>query len=83
MTLAPGSPALAAGVDVSRPFTVNGKKFTALPGFKPGYFRGRAPAAGAFQKGESARRFIEMHRRADAAVKMLNELKMNTAKAGR
>ena len=83
LTLAAGSPALAAGVDVSRPFTVNGKKFPAFPGFKPGYFKGRAPAAGAFQKGESARRFIEMHRRADAAVKMLTELKKSAAKAGR
>ena len=83
LTLAADSPALAAGVDVSRSFTVNGKRFPALPGFKPGYFRGRAPAAGAFQKGESARNFIEMHRRADAAVKMLSELKKNTARAGR
>ena len=75
VTLAANSPALEAGVDVSRPFTVNGKKFPAMPGFKPGYFTGKAPAAGAFQKGEDMKRFIDMHRRAEAAVKMLESLK--------
>ena len=79
VTLAPDSPALEAGVDISKPFTVKGKNYPALPGFKPGYFKGAAPAAGALQKGESARRFIEMHRKAEAAIKMLNELKKSTA----
>ena len=79
LTLAPGSPALEAGVDVSKPFTLNGKQFPALPGFKPGYFTGKAPAAGALQGGESMARFIVLHRRAEAAVKMLNELTTKSA----
>ena len=83
MTLAPGSPALEAGVDISKPFTVNGKKYPALPGFEPGYFTGRAPAAGAFQQGEDAKKYIEMHRKAEKAIAMLSELKKNAAKEGR
>ena len=79
LTLAAGSPALGVGVDVSRPFTVDGKKYPALPGFKPGYFKGKAPAAGALQEGESMARFIHMYRRTEAAVKMLNDLKAGTA----
>ena len=79
LTLAPGSPALEAGVDVSKPFTLNGKNFPALPGFEPGYFKGRAPAAGALQGGESMENFIVLHRRAEAAIKMLNELKEKSA----
>ena len=79
VTLAPNSPALEAGVDISKPFTVNGKTFPAFPGFKHGYFKGKAPAAGALQQGESEQRFIDMHNRAEAAVKMLSELKKNTA----
>ena len=79
MTLAPNSPALEAGVDISKPFSVNGKNFPAFPGFKPGYFKGKAPAAGALQQGESEQRFIDMHHRAEAAVKMLSELKKTTA----
>ncbi len=75
VTLAAGSPALEAGVDVSRPFTVRGKNYPALPGFKPGYFKGKAPAAGALQQGESQASFIAMHKKAEAALKMLNRLK--------
>ena len=77
LSLAPGSPALGAGVDVSKPFTVNGKTFPARPGFATGYFKGSAPAAGALQEGESARRFTDMHRKAEAAVKMIAELSRN------
>jgi len=79
LSLAPGSPALETGIDISRPFTVNGKTYPALPGFAPGYFEGKAPAAGALQKGESMARFTAMHRRAEAAVGMLNELKKRSA----
>ena len=80
MTLAPNSPALEAGIDISRPFTVNGKSYPAFPGFAPGYFKGKAPAAGALQAGESMERFIVLHRRAEEAVKMLAELKKNAVK---
>ena len=79
LTLAPNSPALGVAVDVSKPFILNGKNFPALPGFKPGCFKGRAPAAGALQQGESMADFIALHRRAEAAVKMLNELKEKSA----
>ena len=79
LTLAPGSPALEAGVDISRSFTVNGKNYPAFPGFAPGYFKGKAPAAGALQEGESMARFIELHRRAESAAKMLAELKRSAS----
>jgi hypothetical protein len=75
LTLAANSPALESGVDISKPFTVNGKKFPAFPGFAPGYFKGKAPAAGALQQGESQQRFIQMHNKAEAAVRMINQLK--------
>ena len=81
VTLAANSPALEAGVDVSKPFTVRGKNYPALPGFAPGYFKGKAPAAGALQQGESQERFIAMHRKAEAAIKMLNELKQKGSSA--
>ena len=83
MTLAPGSPALEAGVDISRPFTVNGKNYPALPGFAPGYFKGKAPAAGAFQQGEDAKKYIDMHMKAEKAIAMLSELKKNAVREGR
>ena len=80
MTLAQNSPALGAGIDLSRPFTVKSKKFPAFPGLKPGYFKGKAPAAGALQQGESQELFNAMHRRAEATVKMLNQLKKSSLK---
>ena len=83
MTLAEGSPALEAGIDISQPFAANGKQFQAFHGFKPGYFKGKAPAAGALQFGESQERFIAMHQRAEAIVKMLKELRDKTAKEAR
>ena len=73
LTLAPDSPALEAGIDISKPFTANGKKYPAFPGFKPGYFKGKAPAAGAFQAGESMDRFIGMHRKAEKISNMLKK----------
>ena len=82
LSLAPGSPALEAGVDVSRPFTVNGKNYPAFPGLAPGYFKGKAPAAGALQAGESMAFFNDLFLKGERAVKMLAELKKNAA-AGR
>ena len=75
LSLAANSPALESGVDISKPFTVNGKNFPAFPGFKPGYFKGKAPAAGALQSGESLTPFVNMHNKAEAAIKMINNLK--------
>jgi len=47
------SPARARGLDLSRPFEANGKKFAALPGMEPGYFKCTAPDLGALQAGDS------------------------------
>ena len=46
------SPALEIGVDVSKDMDFRGLKVAAFPGFKPGYFAGKAPAAGAVQPGD-------------------------------
>ena len=83
LTLAPDSPALAMGVDVSKPFTFNGKSYPAFKGFAPGYYKGKAPAVGALQQGESMERFIAMHRKAEAALKMLVGLKEKAAAEGK
>ena len=40
---------------------------------------GKAPAAGALQPGESQAQFIAMHQKTEKALKMLNELKKDTA----
>ena len=83
LSLAPDSPALGTGVDVSRPFTVNGKNYPAFPGLKPGYFKGGAPAAGALQEGESMAFFNGLFLKGEKAVKMLGDMTKNTAAAGR
>ena len=83
MTLAPDSPALEAGIDISKPFTVNGKQYPAFVGFKPGYFKGKAPAAGALQFGENQDYFIAKHQHAEAILKMLKELSEKTAAEAR
>jgi hypothetical protein len=75
VTLSQDSPALGCGIDISKPFTANGKKFAAFPGFAPGYFKGKAPAAGAFQAGESQQKFCEMHKKAERAVAALDQLR--------
>ena len=38
-----------AGVDLSKPFEVQGKKYPPMPGMKPGYFTRKAPDMGAVQ----------------------------------
>ena len=62
---------------------MNGKNYPALPGFAPGYFKGKAPAAGAFQQGEDAKKYIDMHMKAEKAIAMLSELKKNAVREGR
>ena len=47
--LAADSPARAMGIDLSKPWTLDGKTHPALPGMTPGYFEGAKPDAGAFQ----------------------------------
>ena len=72
MTLKAGSPALECGIDLSKPFTANGREFKAFPGFAPGYFKGKAPAAGAFQPGESQEKFFLMYKKSEKISQMLN-----------
>ena len=79
MTLGAESPALSCAIDVSQKFSVNGTEFAPFPGFKPGYFKGKAPAAGAFQQGEDQKKFIEMHRRTENVIKMVEELSRSKA----
>jgi hypothetical protein len=43
------SPARNAGVDLSRPFVLNGVTHDPLPGMEPGYYSGSAPHMGAVQ----------------------------------
>jgi Right handed beta helix region len=38
-----------AGIDLSRPFTIDGRTYDPLPGMTPGYFSGSRPDMGAFQ----------------------------------
>ena len=72
LSLAENSPALSGAVDVSKPFTVNGKKYPALPGFKRGYFKGKNPAFGALQQHEDMTFFNERFCKNVAAMKMLS-----------
>ena len=44
-----GSAALNAGLDLSKPFSVNGKQVDPLPGMEPGNIAGAAPDLGAMQ----------------------------------
>ena len=48
------SPVRNRGIDLSRPFTLQGKTFQPFPGMKPNYFRGPAPDLGALQYGEKS-----------------------------
>jgi hypothetical protein len=44
-----GSDARKAGIDLSRPFTIDGITYLALSGMTPGYFSGSRPDLGALQ----------------------------------
>jgi len=46
-----GSPARESGIDLSRPFTIDGETHDPLPGMEPGYFAFSAPDRGAVQHG--------------------------------
>jgi hypothetical protein len=48
-----GHPAKASGIDISRPFVLNGVTYDPLPGFEPGYFEGAAPDRGWIDRGEN------------------------------
>jgi hypothetical protein len=74
VTLAAGSPALECGIDITKSKVYNGRKLPVLPGFKPGYFKGKAPAAGALQPGDSQSKFFKMHERTEAVSVMLRKM---------
>ena len=79
VTPAAGSPALECGIDVTQArLCKSGRTIPALPGFAPGYFKGKAPAAGAFQPGESQKKFFDMHRKALKSIALINGLSKNT-----
>ena len=67
------SVAAGCAVDVSKDFEFNGYKVPALPGFKPGYYPGKAPAAGAIQIGEDEKMkfFNTLYSRFEQAQKLL------------
>ena len=75
VTLAANSPALGVGIDISKPFTCKGKNYAAFPGYAPGYFKGKAPAAGALQAGEDMQRFVDMYKKAEKAMQIVKEAK--------
>ena len=50
-----GSDARSAGIDLSRPFTIAGITYAALPGMVPGYFSGSRPDLGALQGSQSGK----------------------------
>ncbi len=74
LTLPKESPALARGLDLSKPFTLAGQEYPAFPGMEPGYFAGTAPAPGAFQAGESQEYFFAKYRRSNEISEMLKNL---------
>ena len=47
------SAARGGGVDLSKPFSICGRKYPALPGMEQGYFSGNAPDMGALQRGQA------------------------------
>lgn len=47
--LPPGSSSRNAGIDLSKPFTLDGNTYGPLPGMTPGYFSGSRPDIGALQ----------------------------------
>ena len=73
ITLCQDSHALGVGIDVSKPFSYRGRNYSALPGFKPGYFKGTVPAAGALQPGEGMDHYIMLAKRLAAAKEIINQ----------
>ncbi|MBO5900524.1 MAG: hypothetical protein J6Q80_07285, partial [Lentisphaeria bacterium] len=71
------SPAKECAIDVSKPFEFNGLSVPALPGFKPGYFSGKAPAAGAIQAGDDKlmEHFTSLYNKMLETEQMLASLK--------
>ena len=71
ITLREDSPALGIGKDVSKPFSYRNRNYPALPGFKPGYFKGAAPAAGALQQREGMEHYVLLAKKLAAARKII------------
>ena len=71
------SPAKECAIDISKPFEFNGLNVPALPGFKPGYFSGKAPDAGAIQSGDDKlmEHFTSLYNKMLETEQMLDSLK--------
>lgn len=67
------SPAAECAIDVSKPFEFNGLTVPALPGYKHGYYSGKAPSAGAIQAGDDQlmERFTALYNKMVETEKML------------
>ena len=75
VTISANSPAEASGVDINKvKLGKDGRQMPPLPGFKAGYFKGKAPAAGAFQVGESQEKFFDMHRKTEKIIAFIEGL---------
>ncbi len=74
MALSADSSAVECGVDISKPYTYKGKKYEPLPGFKAGFFKGKAPYAGALQKGAQDDHFRKLYDRGTRAVEMMKKM---------
>ncbi len=73
LTLGKDSPALGRGLDLSKPYT-EGQQLPSLPGLETGYFKGAAPAPGAFQEGETQAYFQAKYRRSNEIIQMIKKL---------
>lgn len=73
ISLRDDSHALGVGIDVSKPFSYRDRNYSALPGFKPGYFKGNVPAAGALQQGEGMDHYIMLAKKLAAAKKVIDQ----------
>ena len=71
------SPALECAVDVSKPGKFNNIDIPAFPGFAPGYFKGKAPAAGALQLGDDKlmENFNLLNKKLSESIEMVRNLK--------
>ena len=71
------SPALECAIDISVSGKFNDLYIPALPGFKPGYCTGKAPAAGAVQFGEDKlmQHFISLNKRLVEGAALVDNLK--------
>ena len=71
------SPALECAVDISKPGKFKNIDVPALPGFAQGYFKGKAPAAGALQQGDDKlmEKFNTLNKKLSESIETVRNLK--------